>query len=121
MARQASFYDHWSTGTKLLVLLTLALFPLGLALAWTARSALLDSHAAVLDDTDQDGRVAARAVENLIIRNALGLRIAANGALRSDPTNPCEATARSLALTPAVASRFSLRDTQGNLTCVQGA
>lgn len=121
MARQASFYDHWSTGTKLLVLLTLALFPLGLALAWTARSALLDSHAAVLDDTYQDGRVAARAVENLIIRNALGLRIAANGALRSDPTNPCEATARSLALTPAVASRFSLRDTQGNLTCVQGA
>ena len=120
MTRRASFHDHWSTGTKLLVLLTLALFPLGLALAWTARSALVDSHAAALDDSYQDGEVAARAIESLITRNGLALRIAANAALRSDPAKPCEAVARSLALTPAVATRFSVRDTQGNLLCIEG-
>lgn len=119
--RRAPFYDHWSTGTKLLVLLTLALFPLGLALGWTARLVLLDSNAAVLDDSFQDGKVAARAVETLITRNGLALRIAANAALRSDPASPCDAVARSLALTPAVATRFTLRDTTGNLLCVQGA
>ena len=85
MPRRSSFYDTWSTGTKLLVLLTFALFPLGLALAWTARSALQDSHAAEADDSFLDGKVAARSVESLIARNALALRIAANGALRSDP------------------------------------
>lgn len=120
MARRTTFYSHWSTGTKLLVLLTLALFPLGLALAWTARVALVETHDAELDDSLQDGRVAARAIENLLARNGLALRIAANGALRSDPANPCEATARSLALTPAVAGRFSIRDTMGELVCVHG-
>ncbi|MEO7814615.1 MAG: sensor histidine kinase [Sphingomicrobium sp.] len=120
MAARASFHDNWSTGTKLLVLLTLALFPLGLALAWTARSVLHDANVAELDDSSQDGRVAARAVESILARNGLALRIAANGALRSDPAVPCEAIARSLALTPAVASRFSVRDTDGKLLCVQG-
>ena len=121
MTRRASFYDHWSTGTKLLVLLTLALFPLGLALAWTARSVLIDSQDAVLDDSFQDGKVAARAIETLIARNDLALRIAANAALRSDPAQPCDAVARSLALTPAVAARFSIRDTMGELLCIHGA
>jgi len=120
MARRTTFYSHWSTGTKLLVLLTLALFPLGLALAWTARAALVETHDAELGDSLQDARVAARAIENLLARNGLALRIAANGALRSDPANPCEATARSLALTPAVAGRFSIRDTMGELVCVHG-
>ena len=36
MPYRASRFDHWSTGTKLLVLLSLALFPLGLALACMA-------------------------------------------------------------------------------------
>jgi signal transduction histidine kinase len=120
MTRRASFYDHWSTGTKLLVLLTLALFPLGLALAWTARSALVDAHAAVVEDNFEDGKVAARAIETLIARNGLALRIAANAALQSDPSKPCDAMARSLALTPAVASRFSVRNTLGDLICVKG-
>ena len=121
MARHSAFYSHWSTGTKLLVLLTLALFPLGLALAWTARSALVDAQSAELDDSNQDGRIAARAVETVLARNGLALRIAANGALRSDPARPCEAIARSVALTPAVASRFSVRNAMGDLICVQGA
>ena len=121
MTRANPFYGHWSTGIKLLVLLTLALFPLGLALAWTARTALADSHAVMLNDSQEDGQIAARAVEDLIARNALALRIAANGALFSDLAKPCETIARSLALTPAFASRFAIRDTQGTLLCVQGS
>ena len=119
MARRSAFYSHWSTGTKLLVLLTLALFPLGLALAWTARAALVDTHAAELDDSFQNGRVAAHAIETLLARNGLALRIAANGALRSDPAKPCDAMARTLALTPAVASRFAVSSTSGDLICTQ--
>ena len=120
MPHRPSRFDHWSTGTKLLVLLSLALFPLGLALAWAARAALQDARSAELRDSFDDGRVAATAVEALLTRNGLALRIAANGALASDPDRPCEAAARSLALTPAVATRFSLFDTLGNPLCVKG-
>jgi two-component sensor histidine kinase len=120
MTRHSSPFQHWSTGTKLLSLLTLALFPLGLALAWTAKISLNDAHQAVVDDSYQDGRVAARAVESLIARNALALRVAANGAIRATPADPCRTMAQSLALTPAVATRFAVRDSNGKLICVQG-
>lgn len=120
MAHRLSPFDHWSTGTKLLVLLTLALFPLGLALAWTARISLQDAHRAVLYDSNEDGKVAARMIDGLIARNALALRIAANAGLRTDPANPCPAIAQSLALTPSVATRFSIRGDDGKLICVHG-
>jgi two-component sensor histidine kinase len=120
MTRRSSTIDRWSTGTKLLILLTLALFPLGLALAWTARLNIDDSERALLDDSSEDGKIAARTVESLIARNALALRIAANAAFRSSPTDPCLTAAQSLALTPAVASRFSMRDPAGRRICTQG-
>ncbi len=121
MVHRPSPFDHWSTGTKLLVLLTLALFPLGLALAWTARTSLRDSERAVLEDSNEDGKVAARMIDALIERNALALQIAANGGLRANPASPCTAIAQSLALTPSVASRFALRGNDGELICVEGA
>ena len=120
MAHRPSPFDKWSTGTKLLVLLTLALFPLGLALAWTARTGLAESRRAVLDVSYEEGLVAARAAESLIARNALALRIAANGAIRSNPDNACMATAQSLALTPAIAARFSIRGPDSAVLCSQG-
>ena len=120
MARNPSPFDRLSTGTKLLLLLTLALFPLGLALAWTARASLQDSRRALLNDTMVDGKVAARTAESLVARNALALRIAANGAIRSNPTDSCIATAQSLALTPAIAARFSIRGSDGIVRCSLG-
>ncbi|HEV2044751.1 MAG TPA: histidine kinase dimerization/phosphoacceptor domain -containing protein, partial [Sphingomicrobium sp.] len=105
----------------MLVLLSLALFPLGLALAWTARVTIQDAYQAVLDDSNEDGKVAARMIDALIARNALALRIAANGAMRTDARNPCPAIAQSLALTPAVATRFAMRDDRGELLCVHGS
>ena len=120
MARRKRFHDGWSTGTKLLILLTIALCPLGLALAWTARSALLDAHSALVDDSFEDGKIAARSIDGLIARNALALRVAANAGMRSDPASPCQAVARSLALTPAIADRFTVRNMAGDLLCTQG-
>ncbi len=120
MAHRPTPFDHWSTGTKLLVLLTLALFPLGLALAWTARASLQDAQREVLDDSNEGGKVAARMIDALIARNALALRIAANGEMRADSANPCPAIAQALALTPAVATRFAVRGDDGALICVHG-
>lgn len=120
MARRSSPFEHWSTGTKLLVLLTLALFPLGLALAWTARASLQDVRGALIDSAQEEGQVAAQIADSLIARNAIALRIAANAALRTDPTNPCDAIAKALALTPSVASRFAVRDATAKLTCTHG-
>ena len=120
MARRSSYFDHWSTGTKLPVLLTLALFPLGLALAWTARDALQDAHVALFDVSLEDARILARTADGLVNRNALALRVAANGALRADSTEPCPLAAQALALTPAIASHFSIRDPNSRLMCVKG-
>ncbi|MCY7271049.1 MAG: sensor histidine kinase [Sphingomonas bacterium] len=99
----------------------MALFPLGLALAWTARAALQDSQRAVLYDSNEDGKVAARMIDGLIARNALALRIAVNAGLRTDAANPCPAISQSLALTPSVATRFAVRGDDGELICVHGA
>ena len=120
MARRSSPIDHWSTGTKLLVLLTLALFPLGLALAWAARANLQDVRGALIDSAQEEGQVAAQVADSLIARNAIALRIAANAALRTDPADPCNAVAKALALTPAVANRFSVRDGAAKLICTHG-
>ena len=60
MARRSSMFDHWPTGTKLLVLLTLALFPLGLALAWTARASLQDVRGALIDSAQKKQVAAGR-------------------------------------------------------------
>lgn len=105
---------------KLLVLLTLALFPLGLALAWTARASFEDLREALVKESTEDAKVAARTMDGLIARNALALRIAANAALRNPRADPCEIAARSLAMTPSIAGRFSIRDAEGRLICTTG-
>ena len=111
--------DRWSTGSKLLLLLTAALLPLGLALAWTARHGIQTSEQALGDVARRQGLAGARALNSLIARNALALRVAANGAIRGYG-DPCRETALSLALTPAVAQRFLLLDDQGRLICSKG-
>ena len=108
------------TAAKLLLILTSALLPLGLALAWTARTSLDDANIANRDAAEQQGRAAARAIESLIARNALALRVAANGAFQDRRADPCAATAQSLALTPAIANRFVIRQPDGTPLCTHG-
>lgn len=113
-------FDDWSTGTKLVLLLSIALLPLGLALAWTARNGIGESEQALRDVSRRQGLSGARAVDAIIARNALALRVAANAALRRGASDPCREVSLSLALTPAVAERFVLRDSSGSLICIKG-
>ena len=93
-----SQFDRWPTGTKLLLILSAALLPLGLALAWAARDSLTDANRANRAAAEEQGRAVARAIESLFARNALALSVAANGAFREGAGDPCKAAEQSLAL-----------------------
>src|SRR5437868_4672877 len=120
MEPRPSLLERWPTGAVLLLLLTAALLPLGLVLAWIAQQNLRQTDTALVERADQQSLVAFQAVESLVARNALALRIAANGAIRYDSGNPCAAAARALAIAPAVAHQFRIRDTDGKPICAVG-
>ena len=120
MASRFAQFDRWATGTKLLLILSAALLPLGLALAWAARDSINEANRANRVAAEEQARAVSRAIESLIARNALALRIAANGAFRDRRGDLCDITAQSLALTPAIANRFVIRQPDGTLICSRG-
>ena len=120
MESRPSLLERWPTGAILLLLLSAALLPLGLVLAWIAQQNLQETDTALTERADQQSLVAFQAIESLVARNALALRIAANGAMRYDPGDPCMAAARALAIAPAVAHQFGIRDTNGKPVCAVG-
>jgi len=120
MSAFARRYAALPTAAKLLLILSAALLPIGLALVWVAEAGIRDAGHASREITEDHARSAARAIESLIARNALALRIAANGALADGPTAACARAQRSLALAPAVAQRFELRSADGNPLCAVG-
>src|SRR4249919_1246441 len=115
-----SLFHRWPTGAILLLLLTAALLPLGLVLAWVTQQSLRETNTALVERADQQGTAAFQAIEGLLARNALALRVAANGALESGAADPCEAAARTLAIAPAVARQFRIRDPNGRTVCSHG-
>ena len=112
--------DRWPTGAILLLLLTAALLPLGLVLAWAAQQNVRETNRALVERADQQGLAAELAVESLVARNALALRIAANGALSSPSADPCAVASRALSVSPAVAHQFRLRREDGTPICTVG-
>jgi two-component sensor histidine kinase len=108
------------TAAKLLLILTAVLLPIGIALAWLGESGIRQANGALQGRSEDQARAAGQAIESLIARNALALRIAANGALAAGPGNACERARRSLAIAPAVSERFELEDTNGNPVCTSG-
>ena len=120
MSGQPSRFDRLPTGTKLLLILSAALMPLGLALAWAASDSLNDANRANGAAAEEQGRAVSRAIESLIARNALALSVAANGAFRDRAGDPCAATAQSLRVTPAISSRFTIRDPDARILCATG-
>lgn len=118
MPTAAERFARLSTPSKLLLILTAALLPIGFGLVWVAYDGIRQANAALKMQSDEQARVAVRGVESLIARNALALRIAANG--RIDAPQPCERVQRSLSIAPAVAQRFQLESEDGSELCSVG-
>ena len=110
-------FDRLPTAAKLLLLLSLALLPIGLAMVWAARSGIDRANAALDLRAEEQDQAASRAIESLIARNALALRIAANAALASADSEDCDEVRRSLAIAPAVSRSFSIEGSDGSARC----
>ena len=117
----AERYAALPTAAKLLLILSAVLLPIGAALVWLAESGIRQADHAAREISEDQARAAARALESLIARNALALRVAANGALTAGPAGACERAQNSLAVAPAVAQRFELNSPDGQPLCSVGA
>ncbi|MEO7655516.1 MAG: sensor histidine kinase [Sphingomicrobium sp.] len=113
-------FARLSTAAKLFLILTLVLLPFGLALASLGESGIRSANAAIAGQSNDRARMTTRAVESLIARNALALRVAANAALAQSTGDPCERMRKSLAIVPAVAQNFELEAADGTTICATG-
>ncbi len=119
MLKLSHWFQQLSTAGKLLLLLSAAILPLGLVLIYAATSGINQANQALEARARDQGRLAMRAVDSLISRNILALRVAANAAL--DGTgDPCQRVARALSMSPNVPGTFVLRDNAGTELCVRG-
>ena len=117
----AERFARLPTAAKLLVILTAALLPIGIVLVWLGESGIRQANSALFQRSQDQLRMGASAVESLIARDALALRIAANGALADGTANACERARRSLAIAPAVAQNFELENPDGKPLCANGS
>src|SRR6476469_1093801 len=108
------------TAAKLLLILSAVLLPIGIALTWLGESGIREANSALEGRTQDQSRAAAKAIESLIARNALALRVAANGALSIGPGNACDRMARTLSIAPAVAQNFEIEEGDGKSLCSAG-
>ena len=114
-------FSRLPTAAKLFLILTLVLLPFGLALAVIGESGIRAANAAIVGQSDDRARITSRAVESLIARNALALRVAANAALAQPSGNPCERMRNALAIVPAVAQNFEIESEDGKPICANGS
>ena len=105
------------TAAKLLLILTALLLPIGIALSLIAASGIRDANNMLRDRSANEARAAARAIESLVARNALALRIAAAGSIQDASRNPCDDALQALATAPAITRSFALRDSNGAVLC----
>jgi two-component sensor histidine kinase len=108
------------TAAKLLLILTIALLPIGIALTAVGEGGIRKANGALQGRADDQSRAAAKAIESLIARNALALRVAANGALAGGATGACERTRRALSIAPAVIQSFEIESLDGKPLCSNG-
>jgi two-component sensor histidine kinase len=116
----AERFERLPTAAKLLLILTAVLLPIGVALAWLGESGIGEANRALAGRNEDKARSAVSSIESLIARNALALRIAANGALADGADGACDRARRSVAITPAVAQRFELETADGRPNCALG-
>src|SRR5437868_8591074 len=94
----AERFARLSTAAKLLLILTAVLLPIGLALAWMGETGIRQANEALKGRAEDQSRAAAEAIESLIARNALALRVSTNGALAAGPGGACDRAVRSLSI-----------------------
>ena len=116
----AERFGRLPTAGKLLLILTAVLLPIGAVLALLGESGIRQANSALLQRSQDQSRIAAGAIESLIARNALALRIAANGALAEGNSNACARAQRSLSISPAVSQHFELETADGKPLCSNG-
>lgn len=117
----AERFARLPTAAKLLVILTAVLLPIGIALTWLGEAGIRQANSALLQRSEDQSRIAASAVQSLIARNALALRIAGNAALAENIGDPCDKARRSLAITPGISPNFELESADGKPLCAHGA
>ena len=120
MSRLSRWFGRLSTTTKLLIILSAAILPLGLVLVWAATTSINRANQALVISAEDRSRSTSRAVESLLARNVLALRVAATGALRDSAGDPCPLARQSLSSSVGVARTFALQDPGGQLLCTAG-
>lgn len=120
MTSAAERFARLSTTTKLLLILTAVLLPIGFGLGFVAYTGIREANAALKVQSDERAGNAARAIESLVARNALALRIATNGRIVMDGAGPCARAQQALSIAPAVAQRFILHSAEGAPICQVG-
>jgi two-component sensor histidine kinase len=116
----AERFARLPTAAKLLVILTAAILPIGLALVWIGESGIREANRALAGRSQDQARTAAGAIEGLVARNALALRIAANGAIAAGTNGACDRMRRSLSIAPGVTQSFELESGDGEPLCAIG-
>lgn len=120
MSRATRWFAALPTAAKLLLILSAALLPIGLGLVWVANTGITDASNALKSRSNDHARAAAKAIESLIARNILALRIASNGAFATGGGDLCGRAQRSLSIAPGVVQRFELDAPSGERLCAVG-
>ena len=120
MVTAADRFARLPTAAKLFLILTAAILPIGMALVWIGQGEIREANDALEGRNEDRAQAAARAIESLIARNALALRVAANGRINDGRGDSCDRARRSLSITPGVAQTFELEDVNGRPVCASG-
>jgi two-component system, sensor histidine kinase PdtaS len=119
--RVSGWFQRLPTTGKLLVILSAAILPLGIVLGWVAAQSINAANRALVARADSESLSALRAVDGLIARNALALRIAGNAALREPNRDFCAYALRSLSVVADPPRNYALQDSSGTLLCRVGS
>lgn len=111
-------FERLPTAAKLLLIMSLALVPIGIAMIWAAQSGIDRANALLDQRAEEQDQAASRAIESLIARNALALRIAASAAIATPDAGDCEEAGRTLSIAPGVSRNFSIELANGSEHCV---
>lgn len=116
----AERFERLPTAAKLLLILSAVLLPIGIALTWIGEGGIRQANNALEGRRQDQSRATAKTIDSLLARNALALRVAANGVLALGPADACARMQRTLSIAPAVAQRFELEDMNGRPLCAVG-